>query len=342
MSDGQKGKCFVVALSKSDNGMEAKVYGELKKDSQRSSDFVTLLRGCDDVKKYGKKLFVDLRKTENSTSGKVLLLISLARHPLLLARVNAERIAIIKQLKELGYRVAVPDYGIANQRTMDKIRPYARIFRAKAPIRNRSGKTVEYHPSACWARDLWQKIAGVRVKRFMDQIINPCGEGGLSVPINDGATLMNWALRDEPLVRALAGTGHKFYFLNDGVVRSKSCIISPFDIYLVHDHIDLFVGVNRDMRIMLVDRAYFANNEAVLKCASTENGLKTLFVPKEESDFHPANFKNLDNGRVIVDSRAVKTIALLRGSGVDVISSRVPIRANLICGGGIRCFVNEM
>ncbi|HIH50101.1 MAG: hypothetical protein ABSE71_01620 [Candidatus Micrarchaeaceae archaeon] len=334
-------KCLVVALGKSDTRMEKAFIDSLRNGTLKPLDLKFLRLEYPGITRSGDKVFMDSRKMPHSISDSLIIMSSLAKSPLTLLRINAERIAIIKQLNELGYRVLVPDYGLTDKSVMDRVRPYARVFRAKAPIAAKMGITTEYEVSACWTRDLWQKIGGVRIKRFNGSEPNPCGEGGLSVPISNNATLVNYWLEGQPLIRELAANGHRFYFLKDGMqLDPKLSSMFSVSLYRNNDHIDLFVGVGEGF--MLVDRSYFVNNRPVLEAASEENGLDILLVPKCESHFYPANFKPLDGNRVIVDKRAVNTIALLRQNGIDAIPTAAPLNANMNCGGGIRCFVNDL
>jgi hypothetical protein len=331
---------FVATLSKGDIELERSA-SEAMNSGRRPFELKDLLR-FDGIVQTGSGIFIDT-KILNPIVHATLQLIGASSMTLMeQQRINAERIATIRQLHGLGYQVLVLDFGISPASGIEEARRYARIFKARPPIVGRMGKKVEYDSSVVWSRDLWQKFEGIRIAHFSRNGENPAGEGGMSVPINDRNTITSEKLRDDPVIRMLAKRGHRFYFMKDGFrfLERLSGIFSK-EAYMTNDHTDLFVGAVAN--IMLVHGGYFVGqNKTLLRQAAKENKMKLLFVPHEESRIYPSNFLLLDRSRILVDQRAVKTIGLLREEGIDVVPTDVPLTENMKFGGGVRCFVNEL
>lgn len=287
------------------------------------------------------------QSSDSAASNMLLCFNTLLTHPLSLQRANAERLSVIEQLDELGYRVFVPDYGLPNlESVLGRARLHARVFNARfPPALGRLGdlqRTKEIPSSIFWTRDLWYRFNGSRIMRYGRDGENAIGEGGMLVPINQGSTLVSETIRKSPGILALSAKGHRFYTLRDGIqFLPKLSSIYRAEVYKTMDHVDLFVGVVDD--VMLVEPGYFAGlNKTVLKQAARDNGLKIVFVQEGESKLLAANFLILGDRKVLMNKSARKTAELLRQNGIDVVATRVELKANALAEGGVRCFANEL
>jgi len=340
-------KRFVVALGKSIPDIEPLIMKSWNREFGDTSRIRSLLfdANIDGIKNTRRGIFVDVGKeeaTNEATAVLQLLSVAFSSSRFRMLRTNAERLSVVEQLNGLGYRVAVINYPeLIEGNLIERARPFAKILRGTMQVQDKIGGKKLYESSSLWTRDLWQNFAGTRVKRFVDGKTNPAGEGGAIVPINASATIMNKRLCKEPVIKTLAKSGRKFYFLNDGM-EFKGNLSKMFsaDIYFSNDHIDLFIGVAGN--VLLVDPLYFKQNAVQITALAYENSLKVLAVPAEEARTYPSNFLVLGDNRLIINKAAPKTLELLRCNGVDAIPTNVPLHANLMAGGGIRCFTNEL
>ncbi|MFA6268483.1 MAG: hypothetical protein WC652_01600 [archaeon] len=268
-------------------------------------------------------------------------------------RAGLERVAVIKQLKALGFKVAVPKYPNTIPKLVQKVKGHAKVFSAKRPVKVlydpefiMGGENTVEANSAEWARDLWKKVRGRRIKRYTREPIKTTyevphvGEGGASVDLPSGIIINhNW--ENSPSVKKLEAQGHKFYFVKDGEhFEPKASAHFGINIYLPASHSDFFVGATKN--VMLVDPDFLKSNQPVLTQAAQDSHLKIITVPQDEIHLHPAGFLPLGENQVLVDKDAKKTIALLRAHGVDAIPTTVSLRANRALNGSLHCFVNEL
>jgi len=261
------------------------------------------------------------------------------------ARINAERLAVIRQLRRLGYAVAVPKYAEAyDERLFSRLPEGVRVFNARAPIARTlevGGEEVaEMHDSARWARDLWQKTPEGRVKRFSREGENPFGEGSKSIFLPNNVVIANRSLRKNETVGELRQKGFRFYFVRSAKIVERHPVMPKIKKTKVISHVDLYAGAVG--RVLLVDRGFYLRNLLGIRSAARRAGLKILFVPKGERHLHPANFLVLEPNKVLVDKDAKETIALLRENGVEVIPTAISMRGNRNSGGGVHCLVNEL
>lgn len=343
-------KTFAVVFGKSDASFEKRIHPSFKRIlSGRTSGFdFERFRREPGVFFSGRRVVIDIDEPRLPKEIKQLSLAAfVGKHPREVHRVNAERLAVVKQLAGMGYGVIVPYYErLHSNEFLDKIRPFARVFKASmrevGSVTSTTGHTTtEVDNSMLWARDLWKKVGSARVRRFTREGEEKFGDGGRSVPLSQTIHLADSSLQDSPEVRRLQAEGHKFFFTQRGEAFSQMFTrVSGRKVYLSHEHVDLFAGAVG--QVLLVDDVFHRTNRSVIRQAVKESGLKLLFVPEDEADLHPTNFLSLGENKVLVDKAAKKTMALLAENGVEVVPSAVSIRANRASGGGLRCFVNEM
>ncbi len=334
-----KRKVFVATLAKTEVGIEAEA-AKMVKDTPVGMSLKDLLRS-DSTHFSRDKVILDIPRMHPAQGAALALVAASVVSRTEQYRLNAERISVIRQLSGLGYKVLVPDYGLSNSIVMGRIKGHSRVFKARPVVIATNGHTKEYSSSIMWARDMWQKFEGRRVIRGGENA-NTAGEGGMVVPINERTAVVSESLRQNPTIAGLAGRGHRFYFMKNGLqFHANLSRVFSMEIYGTMDHVDLFVGVAGG--VMLVEGSYFTGqNKTVLRQATRENGLRMLFVPPGEEIMYPANFLVLEQNRILMNRNAERTIALMRGNGVEVIPTDVAIKANLRAGGSIHCFVNEL
>jgi len=335
-----KRKAFVISLGKAHADIEVGAYKAYKEGRAPIPD-VKKLVAQKGVKETAKGIIVDTRRASENTSGLLKVVSAMVVHPLAIQRQNAERLALIKQLAELGFRVAVPNLKLNSPKMLSRASKHAKVFSVNPPVIAEHNGMKEYPASIAWLRDMWVHDGKKRVMRYSkNKEVAPFGEGGMSVRFGK-CVFASDKLRNDASVKKMSSQGFRFYFLGDGenYYSSLSKILRR-KTYLTMDHVDLFVGVVG--RTMLVEEDFYKSNQGVLREAVRENKLKVLFVPKGESDFHPSNFLVLGDNKVLVDRQAKQTIDLLKSQGIEAIPTRVPMRANLAAGGGVRCIVNEL
>jgi len=334
-----KRRAFVVALGKSKADIEATAY-KLYLEGKAPIPDANKLATAKGVRRSAKGIVVDTRRASENVSGLVKIVQAAVVHPAQIHRQNVERLALIKQLSELGFRVAVPKFVFSDEKLLQRVKPHARVFKANAPVIAQMGSTKEYASSSFWLRDMWSKLGDKRVKRYDKGSETAFGEGGMMVHF--GKTIFaSDKLRNDPQLNKAWDAGYKVYFLKDGEQYYPSVSrMMGSKIYVTIDHVDLFLGVAG--KTLLVEQDFFAANEGTLRRAAKDNKLKVCFVPREEADFHPANFLVLGENKVLMDKQARKTIELLRAQGVEVVPTRTPMKANLSAGGGVRCIANEL
>lgn len=320
---------FVVSLSKTNFQAEKESRKKFQPDTFPFPTRRELLKS-EGVSVAKGRVIVDWEQSLRGLNS-LTMVTMFAVHPLSLARMNAERIAIIKQLRALGYPVAVPYYqGIQSPEIFSRIKGHAKVFKAQAPP-----------TSIFWTRDLWKKIGGKRFMRFTPKGESWLGEEGRSIPLPRNSVLANKSLHSLSVVTGLQKQGYRFYFVNNGEVYSPKLsrrIGTP--IYEKHDHVDLLAGNVEN--VLLVDRVFFEQNKAVFGKISSETGAELVFVPRAEERLYPANFLVLGPGKILMDRAAKETIALMRSKGIEVIPTAVSLRANREQIANVRCLVNEL
>ncbi len=335
-----KRKAFVIALGKGKADLEAGAFASYRAGKAPIPDVKKLIvqKG---VRQTAKGIIVDTRRASENTSGLLKVVSAMIVHPLAIQRQNAERLALIKQLSELGFRVAVPNIKFNSPKMLSRASKNARVFSVNPPVIAEHKGMKELPASIAWLRDMWAHDGTRRVMRYSkNNEVAPFGEGGMSVRFGKSVFASD-KLRNDPNVKKMSDQGFRFYFLGDGenYYSSLSKILGK-KTYLTMDHVDLFVGVVG--KTMLVEEDFYKSNQGVLREAARENKLNVLFVPKSETDFHPSNFLVLGDNKVLVDKQAKQTIELLKSQGIEAIPTRVPMRANLAAGGGVRCIANEL
>lgn len=256
-----------------------------------------------------------------------------------------ERLAIIKQLSELGYRVIVPNqtydyprfdgkYFFPIADFLNEAKKYgARVIRTNRPS----------HLSTEWQRDFMTYVGEKRV--IAKQYSQPTessrrtqnsslSQGGNLVQLNANT----YFFQAEDVTEAVRNEAEK----NGAILipiktQSQPRYHFATDRYDPAPHVDLSLNVIPGQRVVLVDREILALNPT-LSILLRNKGYNTVVTPKSEERFAPANFIHLDKNQILVNSKAVKTIQLLRKMGVQVVSSAVPIEANLAQEGSLRCF----
>jgi len=335
-----KRKAFVIALGKGKADIEVGAYKAYRAGKAPIPDVKKLVvqKG---VRQTAKGIIVDTRKASENTSGLLKVVSAMIVHPLAIQRQNAERLALIKQLSQLGFHVAVPNIKFNDPKMLSRASKHAKVFSVNPPVIAEHKGMKELPASIAWLRDMWVHDGKRRVMRYSkNKEVSPFGEGGMSVRFGKSVFASD-KLRNDPTVKKMSSQGFRFYFLGDGenYYPSLSKILGK-KTYLTMDHVDLFVGVVG--RTMLVEEDFYKSNQGVLREAVRENKLNVIFVPKNETDFHPSNFLVLGDNKVLVDKQAKQTIELLRSYGIDAIPTRVPMSANLAAGGGVRCIANEL
>lgn len=341
---GPSRKTFVIAFSKTQIDLEKK-YLEALVDGRIKAPSIRKMISEGVVEQDGKRIIIDEKRGYNDLSNMLLLMDCVLVKPIHLHRTNAERLSVIKQLDGLGHQVFVAHYKLPGiEYLLKRASPYARTFSARYPViaTAMNGKTKELPSSIFWTRDLWYRFNGKRIMKYTKDCENQMGEGGRLVPIGQNATLASEVLRGHPTIRELEAQGHRFYFLKDGILRlPKLSQIYGMEVYKTIDHVDLFAGVAGNA--MLIDPRYFVGfNKTVLSQAARDNRLEMLFVPPEESDILAPNFLTLGDRKVLMNKAARKSAELLRRNGIEVIATNVELKGNVMAGGGIRCFTNEL
>jgi len=270
---------------------------------------------------------------------------------------NQERIRIIGQLADLGFRVVVPKYpdlgSTEPKRVYPKLKGIARTFTPKKPIRygmsyeddRYSGKHYlkksQIPTNNYWARDIYKIVDGKRM-RVVPNSTSFLGEGGLSVDIALNVFFASPRLKEDWNVQKIIEKGGKVYFLEKEGDKYSPSLSRAFGakVFEKGSHIDLFMGVIG--KNLLVDPFFFSENRETIRKAANENGLRLMMVPSSEAIFHPSNFLIIGENKVLVERRATKTMRALRKAGVEVVPTAVALKANLEYGGGVRCMVNEV
>ncbi len=337
---------FVAAMGKSDAQIERAMW-EKRTETKFKPPSKAELLSLKGAYRSGKRIVLDW---ENEASSKLLhqlhAIISLSVPPFRIHRVNAERLAVVRQLNRLGYRLAVPIFEeLHDAELVARLKGHAHAFKARAPPGepiSPAKKTKQLHSSIMWARDLWKKVGEKRVKRFDEKgNQNPFGEEGKSLNLPNKVILAHKSLAASWDVNRLKKLGYLFFFTEGGEAYSV-----PFSEYLKmpvfqkHDHVDLFVGSAG--KVLLVDSAFYFQERKTLAQVAKATGQQIELVPRSEEQLHPANFLVLEPGKILMDRDAKETIALMRSKGIEVVPTAVSMRSNRAIGGNVRCIINEL
>ncbi len=333
-------KRFVVALGRKPD-METRAYADYR--SGRTPQLnPKSFQGLTGVRHAKEGIFLDSTRMKGDLFAGFSMMGFVVNHPKAVWRVSAERIAVIKKLNSLGFKIAVPKYFFSEDAILKRVSGSAKVFKAKANEMGKINSVPAVDPAALWTRDLWIKHGKKRFKPN-NSLFAPdnFGEGGQVVQVGEKQMIVSANLRNSPTVKRLASEGMMFYFVKDGwqEMHNLSKMVGK-KVFRNIDHPDLFVG--RAGKIMLVDEFFLRENQGAISAAAKQAGAKIITVPKEEASIYPANFLVLGENTVMVDKEAKRTIELLKSNGVTVIPTPVALRANRAAGGGVRCFVNEL
>lgn len=281
-----------------------------------------------------------------------------ARDPRLNINANRERLRIIQQLGELGFRVAVPRYVELGESEptgihKSKLGKQVKTFKVKKMLRYSFPYEDDEYPGKhylkktnvpsnnYWARDLYKKINGKRV-RVVPNSVNMFGDEAFSVNIGANALFAAPFLRNDPKVEELIRKGTQVYFLSKQGNRYDTELSRAFKsrVFTPTDHIDLFLGVVG--KNILVDPFFLKENQAMINVAAKQHRLRIIPIPSSEIIFHPANFLTIKPNEILLERRAIKTKRALEQAGIKVHQTAVPLKANLALAGGVRCMVNEL
>lgn len=244
-------------------------------------------------------------------------------------RMARERLAILKQLVDEGYRVVLP-----HNPTFGDSAYYDRARQRGARVLKRG------FGSDNWVRDAWSEFGRHRVLNHSARPrgtlpISDLGEGGGTIPLNAHTVLVQhqFVTHDPRQVQALQKKGFTIHVLPDPMQKRGSSRLP---------HIDLAMGLVASKRLLVVDPAYYAQARHVLDALIAKYRLKKVIVPRSETAFLPANFLVLPDGRVLMHPHAKTTMAILRQHGVRVIEAASDMKANLKFMGGARCMARTL
>jgi hypothetical protein len=330
----------------------------------RTPSIVQLMKHCQ-ANKYTRELIVrvqqgfviDKEHLPKSLKGYLDSKLELVHGRRSSIQTNLERVRVIHQLAELGFKVVVPRYiemGKEEPTSIyPKLRKDAKTFPVKRMLRFGMPYVDDLYPGKFplqkdvvpannyWARDIYKKVGKERLK-FVANSTSALGEGGLSVDINSTAFFAYPRLKEDYAVQKLIGKGNKVYFLEEKGNRYSPGLSRAFKtkVFLKSTHVDLFLGVVG--KTLLIDPFFLKENQGVVQQAVREQQLRIVQIPSSEIIFHPANFLVLGENEVLLEKRAIKTRRALEQAGIKVHSTIVPLKSNLEYGGGVRCIVNEV
>ncbi len=255
---------------------------------------------------------------------------------------HLESIQLVKQLRGLGFKVAI-------QHTREKERKsFVRAAQRAGAVKIRENPDALKGLGTTWARDQWIKIAGKREKPKTDMrsmLFGPehhFGEGGSMIQVGPKEFAVIESLSQDPRLRHYSRLGYRFQLLPQATVFDRP--LTDFfgtKIYTMTPHIDVAIGGIPEKKIAAVDPNYFGDHKPSIQSMQRNLGVKLVFVPKAEADRHPANFLPLGQGRVLVDSGAPKFIQELKKAGIETIPTAVPLNALASMKGGLHCLFNE-
>ncbi|MDD4251145.1 MAG: hypothetical protein PHX27_03070 [Candidatus ainarchaeum sp.] len=273
-------------------------------------------------------------------------------------RANLERISIINQLISKGKRVVV-----FVPKEINKIEnEYLKQITKKRNVKIINVENNSPYNTA-WQRDSFTKLKSryynkdrmrdIRA-RVPEQLRRYFGEGGRVIDLGtlkgkksiivsntvkeSGNPRIEKEIREE--ISMLKRQGYNVFELPGHDFSPHGRTGNPQLKKAWFDHLDVFVNSIPEKKVLLVDPDYLKKNYSNITGISKATGFKIIKIPQKEKYSYPANFLNIGNGEVIVNSDAKQTINLLKNTGVKVFVSPRAIRENLTMRGSIGCFVN--
>ncbi len=202
-----------------------------------------------------------------------------------------------------------------------------------------------------WARDQHSKVGGRRIKPRsltdpwnLDNSPKEFGEGGTLLPINDHEFVTSEEFRNDPQLLALKEKGVRFHFMPSGM-RYHELLSKTMGkpTYAESTHLDMILNVLPQQGVLKVDNHYYWRHHAQVRALQKTLKLHRLVVvSKAESRYHPTNFLELGDGRVLVARNCPNFISQLREAGVKVVETDVDLDEFVHNAGGLRCFFNEL
>lgn len=261
-----------------------------------------------------------------------------------------ERLAIIKQLIDLGFQVAVPnksyEYHGGTRPSSNKAFPIEKFLSQAKEEGARIIPTTRPGPIATdWIRDF---MTFVGKKRYLS--VQPLGSARQQ-PVSTRRSYNHSLSEGGNLVQLDART---YFFqaehLNSALadeVRKQGIKLIPIktreeaSLSLGKErpapHVDLSLNVIPGKRVVLLDQDIVKLNPS-LSDFLRQRQYQMVLTPKSEERWAPANFMHLGKNQIMVNAAAKETIRLLRKQGVEVVESAVPIKHNLGLDGSLRCF----
>ncbi len=256
-----------------------------------------------------------------------------------------ESLAVIKQLRGLGFRVKIQDSGERKRAVFVRAAQKAGAIRIKAPHGIRSFKLL---PGTVWARDQWVKIGGKKEKPKTDIASllftegHFLGEGGSMVQVGPREFAIAESIVRDPRLANYERAGYKFQVMPYGAFFDRA-LTDYFGtrIYTIAKHLDLLIGGIPEKRVAAIDLHYYNEHRESIEQMQRRFGTKIIVVPETEADRHPQNFLPLGQGKVLVDSGAPSLAHMLKNAGLEAIPTAVPLNALLYNRGGLHCLFNE-
>lgn len=161
-------KAFVTSFP-THGRLEEAIYESYRK-GKLSRFTLSALLSCEGVRRTPRGILIDTTILDPDVVKALEAISSLVVPPSVITQMASERMHVIKQLKELGYRVIILDFGITSHELLDRAKQYAKIFHSNPPIVGYIKGLKEYHQSINWLRDLWNNVAGKRIMRLQDEL----------------------------------------------------------------------------------------------------------------------------------------------------------------------------
>lgn len=107
-------------------------------------------------------------------------------------------------------------------------------------------------------------------------------------------------------------------------------------------HIDFFLGIFEEGKVILVDPDYYKENKTQIDKIAKEQEYKVVLVPVEEKELYPSNFLSLPNGEIVMVNAPQTYAEITKVIGQDKAVQYIKLldsslTTNLKLGGGIRC-----
>jgi len=209
-----------------------------------------------------------------------------------------ERLAILRQLRDMGVNVSVRDPDIRG------VDPF--IARAKQEgVRIEDAKFDKGMPDIgielryAFARDLWTNLSTEAVQALQTPYaaeslgIDPVGMGGNVVPVTDGTAMIAETIRDAETIRRLEKKGYIFYPMKPGLVKHPYLTaLLDRDTYEQQPHPDLFTNAVPAKRVVVADPHYRQRNQETYDRLPRETKSKLIIINESEAHLLAANFLN--------------------------------------------------